>query len=170
MGKCHGACIKKDGKLRFSIDLRRLNAWILRDAYSLPWIDETLDCLNSTVWFTSLDLKSGYWQVEKEEDCKAFTAFTFRPLGFYEYNRMPFRLTTVPTTFQPLMQSCLDNLHLLNCVIYLDNMIIFSKTPKEQLVRPRAVFEKLKEASLKLKPSKCEFFKWKLTNLGHVVP
>ena len=81
---------KKDEKLRFCIDLRKLNAGTVKDTYSLPQIDETLDCLNCTVWFTSLDLKSGYWQVEIKEDCKALTAFTIRPLGFYECDRIPF--------------------------------------------------------------------------------
>ena len=74
-----------------------------------------------------------------------------------------------PTTFQHLMQICLGNLHLQNCIIYLDDIIIFSMTLKKHLGRLRAVFEKLKEASLKLKPSKCEFFKYKLTYLGHFV-
>ena len=76
-----------------------------------------------------------------EEDCKALTAFIIGPLGFYECNRMPFRLTNVPATFQHLMQSCLGNLHLQNCIIYPDDIIIFSKTPKEHLERFRAVFE-----------------------------
>ena len=89
----------------------------------------------------SLDLKLGNWQVEMEEDCKALTTFTVRPLGFYECNRMPFGLNNSPTTFQLLMQSCLGNLHLQNCIIYLDDIIIFSRMPKEHLVRLRAVFE-----------------------------
>ena len=92
------------------------------------------------IWFTSLYLKSGYWQVEMEEDCKALTAFTVGPLGFYECNRMPLGLTNTLATFQHLMQSCLGKLHLQNCIIYLDD-IIFSKTPKEHLLRIRAVFE-----------------------------
>ena len=89
--------------MRFYINLRRLNAQTIKDVYSLPQIEETLDCLNDTVWFTSLDLKLDYWQVEMEEDCKALTAFTVRPLGFYECERMPFGLTNAPTTFQHLM-------------------------------------------------------------------
>ena len=88
-----------------------MNAQTVKDAYRLPQIDETLDCLNGAIWFTSLDLKSGYWQMEMEEDCKALTAFTIRPLGFYECNKMSFGLTNAPTTFQCLMQSCLSNLH-----------------------------------------------------------
>ena len=75
---------KKDGSLRFCIDLRKLNAHTIKDAYSLPRIDETLDCFGGATIFTSLDLKSGYWQVEVEEGSKPLTAFTVGPLGFYE--------------------------------------------------------------------------------------
>ena len=100
---------------------------------------------------------------------KALTAFTLGPLGFYECECMPFGLTNAPTTFQWLMQSCLGNLHLHYSITYLDDVIVFSKTPEEHIVRLRAVFEKLKQAGLKLKPSKCEFFKQELTYLGHVV-
>ena len=104
-----------------------------------------------------------------EEDSKALTAFTVGPLGFYECERMPFRLTNVPAIFQCLMQSCLGNLHLQYCIIYLDNIIIFSKTSEDHLARLQAIFEKLKKVELKLKPSKCEFFKQELTYLGHIV-
>ena len=90
---------------------------------------------------TFLDLKLGYWQMEMEEDCKALTAFTISPIGFYECDRRPFGLTNAPTTFQCLMQSCLGNLLLQNCIIYLDDIIIFSKTLKEHIDRPRSVFE-----------------------------
>ena len=82
---------------------------------------------------------------------------------------MPFGLTNVPTTFQWLMKSCLGNLHLQYCIIYLDDIIVFSKTPEEHLTRLQAVFEKLKKAELKLKPLKCEFFNQDLTYLDHVV-
>ena len=75
---------KKDGSLRFCIDLCKLNARTIKDAYSLPRIDETLDCLGGAMIFTSLDLKSGYWQVEMEEGSKPLTAFTVGPIGFYE--------------------------------------------------------------------------------------
>ena len=90
----------KDGSLRFCVDLRKLNSRTVKDAYSLPRIDETLDCLNGAQWFTSLDLKSGYWQVEMDEESKALTAFTAGPLGFYQCEYMPFGLTNEPATFQ----------------------------------------------------------------------
>ena len=160
---------KKDGSLRFCIDLRKLNARTVKDAYSLPRIDETLDCLNGAQWFTSLDLKSGYWQVELDEDSKALTAFTVGPLGFYQCEHMPFGLTNAPATFQRLMESCLGDMHLKWVIIYLDDIIIFSKTPKEHIERVRSVFQKIHEAGLKLKPKKCEFFKTKISFLGHIV-
>ena len=104
-----------------------------------------------------------------EEDSKALTAFTVRLLGFYECKCMPFGLTNVPTTFQWLMQSCFGNLHLHYCIIYLDDVIVFSKTPEEHFVRLRTVFKKFKQAGLKLKPSKCELFRQELTYFHHVV-
>ena len=124
---------KKDGSLHFCKDLRRLNARAIKDTYSLPRIDETLDCLGGAIIFTSLDLKSGYWQVEMDEESKALTTFTVCPLGFYECERMPFELTNVPATFQHLLESCLGELHLNWCIIYLDDIIIFSKTPEDHL-------------------------------------
>ena len=159
---------KKDGSLRFCIDLCKLNARTIKDVYSLPGIDETLDCLGVSVILTSLDLKSGYWQVEMDEMSKQLTAFTVGPLG-YECERMPFGLTNAPATFQRLMESCLGDLHLNWCIIYLDDIIVFSKMPKEHIKRLRGVFSKLVQAGLKLKPRKCEFFKSRISYLGHIV-
>ena len=160
---------KKDGSLRFCIDLRKLNARTIKDAYSLPRIEESLDCLNGAKIFTSLDLKSGYWQVELDDESIPLTAFTVGPLGFYECVRMPFGLTNAPATFQRLMESCLGEMHLNWCIIYLDDVIIFSSTPEEHIQRLRAVLQKLRAAGLKLKPSKCEFFRDRISYLGHIV-
>ena len=104
-----------------------------KDAYSLPRINETLDCLGGAIIFTSLDLKSGYWKVEMDEESKPLTAFTVGHLGFYECKGMPFGLTNAPATFQSLMKSCLGKLHLSWCTIYLDDIIVFSKTPEEHI-------------------------------------
>ena len=117
---------KKNGSLRFCINLRKLNARTIKDAYSLPRIEESLDCLNGACIFSSLDLKSGYWQVELDDDSIPMTAFTVGPLGFYECVRMPFGLMNAPATFQHLMESCLGELHLNWCIIYLDDIIIHS--------------------------------------------
>ena len=160
---------KKDGALRFCIDLRKLNSRTIKDAQTLPRIEESLDSLCGAVIFTSLDLKSGYWQVELDEDSIPYTAFTVGPLGFYECLRMPFGLTNAPATFQRLMENCLGDLHLNWCIIYLDDIIIYSRTPAEHVERLEAVFKKLSAAGLKLKPSKCEFFKSQIAYLGHIV-
>ena len=109
--------------------------------------------------FTSLDLQSEYWQVELTEASRPLTAFTIGPLGFYECVQMPFGLTNAPATFQCLMESCLGEMHLKWCTIYLDDIIAFSKMPEEHIERLGCVFEKLGAAGLRLKPSKCEFFK-----------
>ena len=124
---------KKDGSFRFCIDLRWLNARTIKDAYSLPCIEETLDCLGGACIFTSLDLKSGYWQVEMDEVSKELTTFMVGPLGFYKCDRMPFRLTNASATFQHLMESCLGDLHLNWCIIYLDDIIVFANSPKEHM-------------------------------------
>ena len=160
---------KKDGGLRFCIDLCKLNNRTVKDGYSLPCIEDTLDCLHGAVWFSTLDLKSGYWQVELEEDAKPLTAFTMGPLGFWECERMPFGLTNAPATFQRLMESCLGELHLNWCIIYLDDIIVFSRTPEEHVHRLKAVISKLRAAGLKLKPAKCDLFKQQINYLGHVV-
>ena len=160
---------KKDGSLRFCIDLCKLNECTIKDAHSLPRIEDSLDCLNGAQIFSSVDLKSGYWQVELTEESKALTAFTVGPLGFYECVRMPFGLTNTLATFQRLMESCLGEMHLNWCIIYLDDIIVFSKDPTEHLKRLRGVFQKLREAGLKLKPSKCKFFKDRIAYLGHIV-
>ena len=134
---------KRDGGLRFYIDLHRLNNRTVKDGYSLPRIEDTLDCLHGAVWFSTLDLKSGYWQVELEEEAKPLIAFTMGLLGFLECECMPFGLTNAPATFQRLMESCLGELHLIWCIIYLDDITVFSRTPEEHLPQLKAVFNKL---------------------------
>ena len=160
---------KKDGSIRFCIDYRKLNQRTIKDAYAIPRIDDTLHLLAGSKYFSTLDLKSGYWQVELKEDDKAKTAFQAGPLGFFECNRMPFGLCNAPATFQRLMERCMGDLNLQDCLIYLDDIIIFSATFEEHLERLQAVFERLEKHNLKLKPSKCHLFKERVVYLGHVV-
>ena len=149
--------------------MRKLNNQTIKDAQSLPRIEDSLDCLDGATIFTSLDLQSGYWQVEMTEASKPLAAFTLGLLGFYKCVWMPFGLNNAPATFQWLMETCLGEIHLKWCIIYLDDIIVFSKTPEEHIERLRGVFEKLSAAGLRLKPSKCKFFKSRVTNLGHIV-
>ena len=104
-----------------------------------------------------------------DEDSKPVTAFTIGLLDFYECKSMPFGLTNAPVPFQRPMETCLGNLNLHWCIIYLDDIVIFSKDLASHLKRLKAVFQKLEEAGLKLKPSKCELFQWQLAYLGHVI-
>ena len=160
---------KKDGTIRFCIDYRKLNLRTTKDAYAIPRIDDTLHLLAGAKYFSKLDLKCGYWQVELKEDDKVKTAFQVGLLGFYECNRMPFGLCNAPATFQRLMERCMGDLNLRDCLIYLDDIIIFSRTFEEHLGHLEAVFKRLQEHNLKLKPSKCEFLRNRVVYLGHVV-
>ena len=161
---------KKDGTLRFCIDLRKLNNWTIKDAYLLPHIDETLESLLGSQWFSLLNLKSGYWKAKMDEESKPSAAFTVGLLGFYECEWKPFGLTNAPATFQQLMETCLGDLNLHWCIICLHDIVIFSKDPASHLERLEAVFQNLEEAGLKLKPSKCKLFQQWIVNLGHMIP
>ena len=160
---------KKENSLRFCIDFRKLNNKTVKDTYFLPRIEETIDSLSVAKYFSKLDLRSGYWQVGIKEADKHKTAISVGPLGFFECNRMAFALINAPATFQRLMGRCMDELHLKECLIYLDDIIIFSKTFEEQLERLENVFKQLERNGLKLKGSKCELFKTQVQYLSHII-
>ena len=138
---------KKDGRLRLCLDFRKLNSRTIRDAYQLPRIEETLDNLSGSTWFSSLDLQSGYWQVEMDPLDRPKTAFSVGNLGFFECNRMPFGLTNAPATFQRLMERTLKDLP--NCLCYLDDIIIHAASFEEHIERLAAVLERLRNVGLK---------------------
>ena len=160
---------KKDKGLRIYLDYRKLNARTVRDSYTLPHMDEILNKLHASRYFSALDLKWGYWQVPLAQAAQEMTAFTVRPLGFYEFLRMPFGLTNAPSTFQQLMETAFNEVHLSWILIYLDDIIIQSSTVDEQIARLRLVFQKLRDTGLKLKPSKCQWFLREVKYLGHIV-
>ena len=159
---------KKNGSIRLCIDYRKLNARTIRDAYALPNIEETFAALSGAKWFSVMDLKSGYYQVEMAEEDKPKTAFTC-PLGFFEFNRMPQGVTNAPSTFQRLMERCVGDLHLNEVLVFLDDLIVFSDTLEEHEARLMKVLNRLKDYGLKLSPEKCHFFKTSVRYLGHVV-
>ena len=160
---------KKDGGLHFCIDFRKLNAPTKKDSYPLPHIQETLDSLVRVRVFLTLDLKSGFWQIMVDEDSRQYTAFTLGNLGFFKCERMPFGLCNAPATFQRLMQSCLGELNLTYCLIYLDDVIVYAKSEEENLNRLRTMFERFRKDNLKLKPSKCNLFQKEIMYLAHNV-
>ena len=160
---------KKDGSLQFCIDFCHLNARTKKDSYPLPRIQEALESLVGAGHFSCLDLKSGFWQIKMEEASEQYTAFTVDNLGFFKCNCMPFGLCNAPVTFQQLMQNYLGKLNLIYCLIYLDDLIMFSWTAEEHLHQLCVVFDQLREYNFKLKPSKCSLFKEEINYLAHQV-
>ena len=132
---------KKDGGLQFCVNFCHLNVCMKKDSYPLPRIEEALESLVGAGHFSCLDLKSGFWQIKMEEASKQYTAFTVGNLGFFECDHMPFGLCNVLAMFQRLMQNCLGELNLIYCLIYLDDIIVFSRTTEEHLHRLCMVFD-----------------------------
>jgi transposase InsO family protein len=159
---------KKDGSLRFCVDYRHLNERTIKDSYPLPRIDECLDCLGGAKWFSTMDLRSGYHQVAVAEDDKHKTTFITRR-GAHSFNVMPFGLCNAPATFQRLMDCTMRGLQYEICLIYLDDIIVFSDDIASHLVRLEKIFERLNQASLKLKPSKCSFLQRRVNFLGYII-
>ena len=159
---------KKDGEQRFCIDYRKLNHITKKDSYPLPRIDDTFDMLHGKKFFTTLDLASGYWQIELEESAKEKTAFIVEN-NLYEFNRMSFGLCNAPATFQRLMNYVLRDVLGKSALVYLDDVIIFSESYEQHLIDIRKVFSLLQRANLKLKLKKCQFMKKSVDYLGHVI-
>ena len=163
---------KKDGSWRMCVDYRELNAKTKNiDPYMLPRIDDTLESLGGAKYFCTLDLISGYHQVELSESSKPKTAFLTPRLNpsQWEFNMMPFGINGGPSTFQRVIDRVLHGLEYKIALAYLDDIIVYGKDAKECCARLAMVFERLREANLKLKPSKCEMFQLKTIFLGHVI-
>ena len=159
---------QNDGQDRFCVDYRRLNQITKKDSYPLPRIDDTLDPLSGIKYFSTLDLLSGYWRLEMDFSSREKTAFTTH-CGLFEFLVMPFGLTNAPSTFQRLKESVLHGLNWKVCLVYLDDVIVFSQSFDLHLQHLRLVFQRFWEANIKLKPSKCHFAHSQVNYLGHVV-
>ena len=160
---------KKDRTLRFCIDFRCLNAHTKKDSYPIPKCRETMESLVGALYFSTMDLKSGFWQVKVSEDSCQYTVFTVGSMGVYEFLPMPYSLCNVLATFQCLMQNCLGELNLAFTMGYLDDMIVYSEMLEDHLTQLQVIFDHFAHHGLKLKLSKCHFFKEEITYLGHEI-
>lgn len=159
---------KPDGTPRFCIDYRRLNEVTVKDAYPIPRMDECLDSLGEAVVFSTLDCNAGYWQIPLAEEDKHLTAFTCHK-GTWQCLRLPFGLCNAPATFQRAMDIILAGVKWRVCLVYLDDVIVFSRSAEEHLAHLDQVLTLLKENGVSLKASKCHLFQEEVEYLGHVV-
>lgn len=164
------SCLSKnENTLRFRIDYRKLDDITIKDSHRLPIIDSVLDALSGSKWFSTLDLKIGDWKVKDAPADRPKTAFPVPGGGLWQFITMPFGLCTSPATFEKLMEKVLSKLTWKICLIYLDDIIIFSRTFEDHVENLRQVFEKLRNANLKMNPTKCALFRTTVSFLGHIV-
>lgn len=159
---------KKNGEWRFCIDYRRLISITVKDSHPLLRVDETLDALAGSQWFSTLDFSNGYWQVKVAEGDREKTAFTTGQ-GLYQLRAMPMGLTNSPATFQRMMELVLRGLPWQVCMVYLDDVLIYSPTFEDHLFSLCKVFSRIQAAGLRLNPTKCHLARDHVVFLGHVV-
>jgi len=159
---------KKNGSFRYCVDHRQLNAVTTKANYPLPRIDACHDSLVGNTYFSSLDMRSGYWQVSVKDEDIDKTCFVTRK-GIFGFKVLPFGLCNAPSSFQRLVDLALAGLTWEICLAYLDDLIIFASSFEEHLQRLQLVLDRLVEADLKLKPSKCSLFQKRVKFLGSIV-
>ena len=163
---------KRDSTHRFCVDYRGLNSVTKADTFPLPCIDDLLDQLGGMRYFSTLDLASGFWQIQVEPTSREKTAFV-TPHGLYEFLVMLFGLTNAPAVFQRLIQKVLAGLNPRDgkdfVAAYLDDILIFSHTLEDHLAHLRKVIDRLKAVNLKPKPTKCKFVRKEVEYLGHLI-
>jgi len=150
------------------LGFRQLNSITTKDKFPLPRIDETIDYLYGSKFFSTLDLISEYWQIEIDEEDKPKTAFSTED-GHYKFNRMPSGLTNAPATFQRLMNHILHSVIRKFALVYLDDVIIYSTSIEQNIKHIDIVLGLLQKAGLKIKLSKCTFLQTSVNYLGHVI-
>ena len=159
---------KEDGSYRFCVDFRKVNKVTKVDSFPMPLVADALDSLAGASVFSVLDLKSGFWQIQMQKESQQKTAFSTHN-GLYEFLTMPFGLVNSGASFQRLMGHILRGLEYRFALIYIDDIIIFSKSVDEHLDHLEEVFRRLRDANVKLNPKKCSFVKQRVEYLGHVV-
>jgi hypothetical protein len=159
---------KKDGTLRMCIDYRALNKLTIKNRYPIPRIDDLMDSLHGAQYFSTLDLQQGYHQIRMNPADIPYTAFT-TPQGHYEFTVMTFGLTNAPATFQAAMNSMFRPYLGQFCLVYLDDVLIFSKTAEEHMTHLKLVLDLLRQHKYQAKLSKCNFGLPELPYLGFIV-
>ncbi|XP_041929087.1 uncharacterized protein LOC121693610 [Alosa sapidissima] len=159
---------KKDGSWRFCVEYRRLNQVTRKDSYPLPRIDDALDSIAGSCWFSSLDLRSGYWQIELAPEARPKTAFTIGQ-GLWQFRVLHFGLCNGPANFERLMERVLAGIPRTCCVIYLDDIMCHATDFTGAIGHLEKVFDAIRGAGLKLHPKKCHLFRRQTGFLGHVV-
>lgn len=155
-------------KWRLAIDYRKLNEKTVEDKYPLPRIEEILENLGKCTYFSTLDLAQGFHQIEMSPESIEKTAFSVNN-GHYEYVRMPFGLKNAPSTFQRVVDNVLREYLYKFCFVYMDDVVIFSKSLHEHIVHIKQIFNKLREFNLKVQLDKSEFLRKEVAFLGHVI-
>lgn len=159
---------KKTGELRMCIDYRRLNSITIKNSYGLPRVEELLDSIQGAKYFSTLDLNSGYHQLRVHPNDIHKTAFRTR-YGLFEYSVVPFGLTGAPAAFMKWMQQLFHHLLDKSVVVFLDDILIYSKTEEEHKQHLRQVLDILRKNQLYAKLPKCQLFKRSVNFLGHVL-
>lgn len=155
-------------KWRIVVDFRKLNEKTIDDKYPIPNIADVLDKLGNCHYFTTLDLASGFYQVEMNPEDIQKTAFNVEH-GHFEFLRMPMGLKNSPSTFQRVMDNVLRDLQNVVCLVYLDDIIVFSVSLQEHMVNLEKVFKRLRESNFKIQMDKSEFLKLETAYLGHII-
>lgn len=155
-------------QFRVCVDFRRLNELTIGDAFPIPRIDEILDQLGRSRYYTTLDLASGYHQVPIRPQDREKTGFS-TDKGHFEFVRMPFGLCGAPSTFQRLMNTVLTGLNGIKVFVYLDDIIIYAADLAKHENRLEEVFQRLRKFNLQLQPSKCQFLRREVVYLGHLI-
>ena len=159
---------KKDGTLRLCMDYRQINKLTIKNRYPLPRIDDLFDQIRGAAVFSKIDLRSGYHQVRIKDEDIYKTAFRTR-YGHYEFVVMPFGLTNAPAAFMCLMNNVLSKYLDQFVVVFIDDILIYSKSEEEHQEHLRIILQVLREHQLYAKLSKCDFYKSKIHYLGHVI-
>jgi len=160
---------KKDKKdIRLCLDFRQLNKITVRQAFPMPNVEELLDTLHGARYFSSIDLGNAYYQVELDEESQVKTAFSTK-LGQFCFTRMPFGIAAAPGTFQELMNKVLIGINGVEALVYLDDILVFSKSMEEHMTRLNNVLSRIQTAGLRINPEKCSLLKKEVKFLGHII-